>query len=241
MSGHNKWSKIKNKKGAEDIRKGKIFTKLGRNITVAVREGGKDPEYNPSLKAAIDKAKAENMPNDNIERAIKKGSGELDGQSFESLTYEGYGPGGIAIIVKSLTDNRNRTAGEMRHLFEKNGGNLGQDGSVSFMFDRLGVIVLDKEKYPDEEEITMDIFESGADDYSTDDEDVIIIYSQAEDFNSVRNYFVKKNYEFLQAELEYVPKTTQSVDEEDRELLERLMDSLEDNEDVQDVYSNVEE
>lgn len=148
MSGHSKWNNIKNKKGKEDAKRGKIFTKLGRYIMVAAREGGPDPDYNPSLKVAIDKAKAENMPNDNIERAIKKGSGELGSDSFEEITYEGYGPSGIAVLVQCLTDNRNRTAPDVRHAFDKNGGNLGTPGSVSFMFDRRGIIEIEKKFRP---------------------------------------------------------------------------------------------
>ena len=163
MSGHNKWSKIKNKKGSEDARRGKIFTKLGRNISVAVREGGDNPEYNPALKAAIDKAKAENMPNDNIERAIKKASGDTSGANFERIIYEGYAKDGVAVIVDCLTDNKNRTAPDIRHIFDKNGGNLGTDGSVMFMFNRKGLIEIEKEEI-DFDELMLEVIDFGAED-----------------------------------------------------------------------------
>ncbi|MDU7502364.1 MAG: YebC/PmpR family DNA-binding transcriptional regulator, partial [Finegoldia magna] len=168
MSGHNKWSKIKNKKGSEDARRGKVFTKMARAITVAVREGGADPEYNPSLKSVIEKARAENMPNDNIDRAIKKASGDGDSANYENIVYEGYGPEGVAVIVECLTDNRNRTASDVRHYFDKFGGNLGQNGSVSFMFQRKGLLLIEAESL-DEEEVMMDSLDAGAEDFEADD------------------------------------------------------------------------
>ena len=185
MSGHNKWSKIKNKKGSEDARRGKVFTKMARAITVAVREGGADPEYNPSLKSVIEKARAENMPNDNIDRAIKKASGDGDSANYENIVYEGYGPEGVAVIVECLTDNRNRTASDVRHYFDKFGGNLGQNGSVSFMFQRKGLLLIDAESL-DEEEVMMDSLDAGAEDFEADD-GIFVINTAMEDFAQVRD------------------------------------------------------
>lgn len=236
MSGHNKWSKIKNKKGSEDIRKGKVFTKLGRNITLAAREGGKDAEYNAALKAAIDKAKAENMPNDNIERAIKKGTGELGGAEFVELTYEGYGPAGVAIIVTCLSDNKNRTAADVRHIFDKYSGNLGQDGSVSFMFDKLGVIALSKDY--DEDELMMLVLDAGGEDL-VEEEEAYLIYTKPEELGQVRNKIAEQDYDFLQAEVEYIPKSYMEADDEARDKVEKIIDMLEDLDDVQEVYHNL--
>ena len=190
MSGHNKWSKIKNKKGSEDARRGKVFTKMARAITVAVREGGADPEYNPSLKSVIEKARAENMPNDNIDRAIKKASGDGDSANYENIVYEGYGPEGVAVIVECLTDNRNRTASDVRHYFDKFGGNLGQNGSVSFMFQRKGLLLIDAESL-DEEEVMMDSLDAGAEDFEADD-GIFVINTAMEDFAQVRDTLLDK-------------------------------------------------
>ena len=190
MSGHNKWSKIKNKKGSEDARRGKVFTKMARAITVAVREGGADPEYNPSLKSVIEKARAENMPNDNIDRAIKKASGDGDSANYENIVYEGYGPEGVAVIVECLTDNRNRTASDVRHYFDKFGGNLGQNGSVSFMFHRKGLLLIDADSL-DEEEVMMDSLDAGAEDFEADD-GIFVINTAMEDFAQVRDTLLEK-------------------------------------------------
>ncbi|WP_422486517.1 YebC/PmpR family DNA-binding transcriptional regulator [Gudongella sp. DL1XJH-153] len=238
MAGHSKWNNIKNRKGKEDAKRGKVFTKLGRYIMVAAKEGGGDPDYNPSLKAAIDKAKAENMPNDNIERAIKKGTGELGSDSFEEIIYEGYGPSGTALIVNCLTDNRNRTASDVRHAFDKYGGNLGQSGSVSFMFDRKGLIAIEKEDSIDEDELTMLAIELGAEDFEADENGFEIIMEPT-DFNTVRDGLQKSEYSFAVAELTYLPQNMVSLqDEKDIKNMEKLIDMLEDNDDVQEVYHN---
>ena len=238
MAGHSKWSNIKNKKGKEDAKRGKIFTKLGRYIMVAAREGGGDPEFNPALKAAIDKAKAANMPNDNIERAVKKGTGESGADNYEEITYEGYGPGGVAVFAQCLTDNRNRTAPEIRHAFDKGGGNLGQSGSVSFMFDKKGIIAIEKDDKVDEDELTMLAIDLGAEDFTTEEEGYEIV-TDPSDFNDVRDGLDKEGYEFAMAEVIYVPQNTVDLtDEEDIKNMEKLIDLLEDNDDVQGVFHN---
>ena len=196
MSGHSKWANIKHKKEKSDAKKGKIFTKLGREITVIVKSGGPDPESNSKLRDAIAKAKANNMPNDNIERCIKKASGEMGGDNYENITYEGYGPSGVAVIVETLTDNRNRTAGDLRHYFDKYGGNLGQNGCVSFMFDRKGVIIIDNsENALDEDAVMMDALDSGAEDFSAN-EDCFEILTAPENFSEVRDALEKSGYSF---------------------------------------------
>lgn len=236
MSGHNKWSKIKNKKGSEDARRGKIFTKLGRNISVAVREGGDNPEYNPALKAAIDKAKAENMPNDNIERAIKKASGDMDGANFERLIYEGYAKDGVAVIVDCLTDNKNRTAPDIRHIFDKNGGNLGTDGSVMFMFNRKGLIEI--EKYGiDFDELMLEVIDFGAEDV-TDEGDVYQIITSVEDFQNVVDEIKKSDYKLTKADISYIADNLIDAQESNNKQIMKLIDALEDNDDVQEVYTN---
>ena len=238
MAGHSKWNNIKNKKGKEDAKRGKIFTKLGRYIMVAAKEGGGDPEYNPSLKAAIEKAKAQNMPNDNIERAIKKGTGELGADNFEEIIYEGYGPAGIAVFAVCLTDNRNRTAPDVRHAFDKCGGNLGQAGCVTFMFDRRGIIAIEREDSIDEDELTMLAIKLGAEDFAAEDEGFEIITTM-EDFNAVRDGLQEAGYKFAMAELTYIPQNTIEItDETGLKNMEKLIDMLEDNDDVQEVYHN---
>ncbi len=238
MSGHSKWNNIKNKKGKEDAKKGKIFTKLARQITVAAKEGGSDPEYNASLKVAIDKAKAENMPNDNIDRAIKKGSGEEGSDDFEEVVYEGYGPNGVAVMVNCLTDNRNRTAPEIRHLFDKYNGNLGQPGCVSFMFDQKGVFGLLKDGIEDEDEFTLKALEYGAEDVKDMGEGYEIITSP-DDYHSVRKSLEDEGYSFVESDITYIPQTTVSLtDEKDISNMEKLVDALEDNDDVQDVFTS---
>ncbi|WP_409228563.1 YebC/PmpR family DNA-binding transcriptional regulator [Gudongella sp. SC589] len=238
MAGHSKWNNIKNRKGKEDAKRGKVFTKLARYIMVAAKEGGGDPDYNPSLKAAIDKAKAENMPNDNIERAIKKGIGEAGSDSYEEIIYEGYGPSGTAIIVNCLTDNRNRTASDVRHAFDKYGGNLGQSGSVSFMFDRKGFIAIETSESIDEDELTMLAIELGAEDFEADENGFEVIMEPS-DFNVVRNGLQESGYSFAAAELTYLPQNMVTLQEEkDIKNMEKLIDMLEDNDDVQEVYHN---
>lgn len=229
---------IEGRKNKQDAKRAKIFTKLGRYIMVAAREGGGDPEYNPALKTAIEKAKAANMPNDNIERAIKKGAGELDGTSFEEVTYEGYGPGGIAILVECLTDNINRTAADVRSYFTKGKGNLGTNGCVSFMFDRMGVLVIDRVDGINQEELEMQVIEAGAEDFVAE-ETHFEIYTAVEDFGAVREALSQAGYEFSMAELRYLPQTmTRITDEEDIKYMNKLIDLLEDNDDVQNVYHN---
>ncbi|WP_427339064.1 YebC/PmpR family DNA-binding transcriptional regulator [Caloranaerobacter sp. DY30410] len=238
MAGHSKWANIKHRKGKQDAKRAKIFTKLTRAIIVAAREGGADPEYNTALKNAIEKAKAANMPNDNIERAIKKGAGELDGVNYEEITYEGYGPGGIAVLVEVLTDNRNRTASDIRHYFSKFGGNLGSTGCVSFMFDRKGILIIEKEDGIDEEELMMQAIEAGAEDFITEEE-YFEITTSPEDFASVRDSLKQAGYTFTTAEISFIPQnTTKLTDEEDIKNMTKLIDALEDNDDVQNVYHN---
>ena len=238
MAGHSKWANTKHRKNRQDEKRAKIFTKLARAITVAVREGGDDPEYNSALVNAIDKAKSENMPNDNIDRAIKKGTGELGGNDFERITYEGYGPGGTAFIVNCLTDNKNRTAADVRHYFSKYDGNLGSTGCVSYLFDKVGLIVIKSENI-DEEELMLEAVEAGADDLKEED-DVYEIITSVENFNDVKNK-LKKDYEVMEADLTMIPQTTIKI--EDLSLykkLNSLIDAMEDNDDVQDIYHNCE-
>lgn len=237
MSGHNKWSKIKNKKGSEDARRGKIFTKLNRIISVAVREGGDNPDYNPSLKAAIEKAKAENMPNDNIERAIKKASGTANGANFERVIYEGYAKDGVAVIVDCLTDNKNRTAPEIRHLFDKFGGNLGTAGSVMFMFNRKGLIDIEKDESIDFDQLMLEAIEYGADDV-IDDGEVYQIMTNVEDFQSVLDGFKEKGYTVTKSDLSYIADSLIEAQESSLKQIVNLIDHLEDNDDVQEVYTN---
>lgn len=238
MAGHSKWHNIKNKKGKVDAKRGKIFTKMARKITVAVKEGGDDPDYNPALKAAIDSAKAENMPNDNIERAIKKAAGGEDNANYESITYEGYGPSGVAVLVQCLTDNRNRTAPDVRHAFDKNGGNLGTDGSVAFLFEKKGQLGIALEDGEDAEMIEMDAIEAGAEDINVE-EGGIEVLTRPEDYGAVRKALEEKNYSFVISEITYLPTTTTVLDDpEDRKKMNKLIEQLEENDDVQAVYHN---
>lgn len=236
MSGHNKWSKIKNKKGSEDAKKGKIFTKHARNITVAAREGGLDPEYNASLKTAIEMAKADNMPNDNIDRAIKKASGEAGGDNFERIIYEGYGPGGVAFIVDCLTDNKNRTAPDVRHIFDKFGGNLGTDGSVMFLFEKKGEIVVNGEG-KDFDEFMMDALEAGASDVDDLEEGYFQVLTEVNDFNDTVEKLREMGYKIEKANISYLANDIE-VDPSHHEKLFKLIDALEDNDDIQEVYYN---
>ena len=239
MSGHSKWSTIKRKKEKTDGARAKVFTKIGREIAVAVRDGGPDPASNSKLKDVIAKAKANNVPNDNIERIIKKASGETGGNNYEEIMYEGYGPSGIAVIVETLTDNRNRTAGEMRHYFDKNKGNMGQQGCVSFMFTRYGVIVIEQED-TDEEKLMEDALEAGAVDFLSDDEDVFVIRTEPNDLGAVRDNLEAKGYTFVSAQVEYIPSTeTELTNEDDLKCMGKLLEMLEDNDDVQNVWHNL--
>ncbi len=232
---------IINKKGKQDAKRAKIFTKLGRYIMVAAREGGPDLEYNAALKAAVEKAKAANMPKDNIERAIKKGAGENDGTVFTELKYEGYGPGGTAFLVECLTDNTNRTAANVRSYFVKGNGNLGTNGCVSYMFDRKGVLVIDKKEEIDDETLEMEVIEAGAEDFSIEDEYYEII-TDVEDFGNVRDDLSSKGYEYSMAELRYLPQTMVKLSsDEDLKYINKLVDLLEEDDDVQNIYHNWEE
>jgi len=237
VSGHSKWSKIKRQKSAEDARRGKIFGKLVRKISVAARNGGDDPEFNHELRNAIDEAKSYNMPNDTIERAILHGTGQLDGVNYEQIVYEGYGPGGAALIIDILTDNRNRTISEIRHILDKNGGNLGERGCVAWIFDKRGIIIVDKDNV-DEEEVFMLALEAGAEDIKTEDEEQIEIICQLEEFADVKNALEEADIEPSVSEISMLPKTTIRVEGKDAEKLMRLIDELEEHDDVQKVYSN---
>ena len=237
MSGHSKWNNIKRKKEKTDAQKAKIFTKIGREMAIIVRDGGPDPANNSRLRDCIAKAKANNVPNDNIERIIKKAAGESDGSTYEELTYEGYGPDGVAVIVETLTDNRNRTAGDLRHYFDKNGGNLGQNGSVMFMFNRLGILRIASEGL-DEDTVMEDALEAGADDFSAEEE-MFEIITPPNDLGAVRDQLDAKGYSFISAEVEYVATTdTALTNEESVKKMERLIDMLEENDDVQAVWHN---
>ena len=238
MAGHSKWNNIKNKKGKEDAKRGKVFTKLGRYIMVAAREGGADPEYNAALKTAIDKAKADNMPNDNIDRAIAKGAGGGANENFETIVYEGYGPGGVAVIVETLTDNKNRTAGNVRYYFDKNGGNLGTSGCVSFMFDRKGQILIEATDDVSEEELMDIALEAGAEDLIVE-EDGFEVITSPEDFQAVRDELQSKGYNFISAEVKLLPQTTTKLTEEEQlKFMNKLVDMLEDDDDVQSIAHN---
>jgi len=239
MSGHSKWANIKNKKEKADSARGKIFTKIGREIAVAVKAGGANPDGNARLRDVIAKAKAANIPNDNIERSIKKAAGEGDTANYEALVYEGYGAGGVAIVVEALTDNRNRTAGDMRHYFDKFGGNLGQTGSVGFMFERKGIMVIEKDSKLSEDDLMMLALDAGAEDFSAEDE-YYEISTDPNNFSKIREELEKSGLNFLEAEIKYVPTTTTSVSEDDMIKIERLIDALEDNDDVQNVWTNIE-
>lgn len=238
MAGHSKWSNIKRRKEKTDAKRGKEFTKLGREIAIAVRSGGPDPEVNSKLRDVIAKAKSANMPNDTIARSIKKASGDMGGESYEEVVYEGYGPGGVAVIVEAATDNRNRTAADVRHYFDKFGGNLGTTGCVSFMFDKKGLILIDKSVGKSEDELMMEALEAGAEDFNVDEEYYEIITDPG-DFSNVREALEKSQVEFESADLEMIPQTTTKLtDDKQIELMEKLIDHLEDLDDVQKVYHN---
>lgn len=237
MSGHSKWSTIKRKKEKTDAQRAKVFTKIGREIAVAVKESGADPASNAKLRDLIAKAKANNVPNDNIDRIIKKAAGEGSKNNYEETVYEGYGPSGVAVIVECLTDNRNRTASDIRHYFDKFGGNLGTTGCVSFMFDKKGIIVI--ENVTDEEKAMEDFITAGADDFNIEDGVAEVTTSQS-DFGAVREALESAGYTFASAQVEQVPSTyTTLTDEDSMVKMRRLLDALEDNDDVQDVWHNL--
>ncbi len=239
MSGHSKWSTIKRKKGKTDAERAKVFTKIGREMTVAVREGGPDPAVNSKLRDLISKAKSNNVPNENIERVIKKAAGGQDKNDYENITYEGYGPNGVAVIVECLTDNRNRTASDVRHYFDKFGGNLGTPGCVSFLFSQKGIIIIEGDNL-DEEKIMEDVVEAGADDYKIE-EGVLEITTDATQVHAVREALEGMGYTITSAEAEQVPATYTRLDDPDALVkMGRLLDNLEDNDDVQNVWHNLE-
>lgn len=237
MSGHSKWSTIKRKKEKTDNARAKVFTKIGREIAVAVKEGGADPTANSKLKDCIAKAKSMNVPNDNIERIIKKAAGETDATNYENVLYEGYGPSGIAVMVEALTDNRNRTAGNLRHYFDKFGGNLGTNGCVSFMFTHEGVILIEKEN-ADEDKLMEDAIEAGATDLMTDG-DVFEIRTEPADLGAVRDALEEKGYNYASAEVEYIPSSTVDLSSaEDAEKMMKMTDLFDEDDDVQNYYHN---
>jgi YebC/PmpR family DNA-binding regulatory protein len=237
MAGHSKWANIKHKKERTDAQKGKIFTKLGRELAIAVREGGSDPSTNSKLRDAIAKAKSFNMPNDTISRSIKKASGELGNVNYEEITYEGYGPGGVAVIVEAVTDNRNRTAGEMRYIFDRAGGSLGASGCVAWMFDRKGLLITEKNIPLTEDDLMMEALEAGAEDIQVLD-DVYEIYTDPASFSDVRETLEGKGVEFVSAGIEMIPQNTVSLDQDTARKLEAMVEKLDDHDDVQNVYHN---
>lgn len=238
MSGHSKWSTIKNKKGKADAARGKVFTKIGRELVVAVKLGGPDPASNSRLRDVIAKAKANNMPNDNIQRSIKKASGELSNVDYTELVYEGYGVGGVAVLVSAMTDNKNRTVSDVRHAFDKHGGSMGNAGSVGWMFDKKGVLVID-ETAGDEDTVMELALDAGADDFSYED-GMYEITTSPEEFSVVREALEKAGYEFLSAEIDMIPQNTIALDAAQSAKFQKMIDALEDNDDVQDVYHNAE-
>ena len=236
MSGHSKWSTIKRKKGKEDAKRGKIFTKLIKEITVAARFGGGDPEGNPRLRTAITNAKAQNMPNENIEKAIKRGIGELEGVSYEELTYEGYGPGGAAVLVEILTDNKKRTVADIRHIFSKNNGSLAEAGSVAWIFDKKGIVVFEKDKVEEERLINLAL-EAGAEDVREGENEYDVIMTP-DDLERVKDAIQNENLVYELAEVGMIPKSTVRLEGKEAQQMLRLMEMLEENDDVQRVHSN---
>lgn len=241
MAGHSKFANIKHRKERQDAKKGKIFTKLGREIAVAVKAGGPDPELNAKLKDVVAKCKANNMPNDTIARSIKKASGEAGDVSYEPTTYEGYGPSGVAVIVECLTDNKNRTAANVRHAFTKGGGNMGTTGCVSFMFEKKGEIIIEKADEIDEDELMMMAIDAGAEDFQVE-EDGYVVLTEPEDFGAVSDALEASDIKAISAEVKMIPSTmTELTDEEDVKKINKMMDLLEDDDDVQNVYHNWDE
>lgn len=236
MSGHSKWATIKRKKGALDAKRGKLFTKLIKELTIAARQGGGDPNGNPRLRLAVDNAKAANMPADNIDRAIKKATGELEGVNYVELMYEGYGPAGVAVLAEVATDNKNRTVAEVRHTFSKNGGSMGENGSVAWMFERKGIISLPKQGKT-EDQVMEIVLEAGADDLTTEEE-FFEVQTSMENFEPVRKALIEKKFEVENASLQWVAKNLIEVKGEDAEKVMKLIEALEDNDDIQNVFSN---
>jgi len=239
MSGHSKWHNIQAKKGKADAKRGKIFTKIGKEIVVAAKNGGSNPETNAKLRDVIAKAKAANMPNDTITRAIKKAAGELSAVNYETITYEGYGPEGIAVIVECLTENKNRTAGNVRYAFSKQGGNMGTVGCVGFMFQSKGEIIIEKTDSVDEDELMMMALDAGAEDFVAEDE-VFVVTTTPEDFGTVREALESNGIEFLEADVKMIPDTYTEINEEVATKFQKMLDVLEDDDDVQNVYHNAE-
>lgn len=239
MAGHSKWKNIQRRKNAQDAKRGKVFMKLAKEIYVAAKQGGGDPDMNPALRLAVDKAKASNMPNDNIDRAIKKATGDLDGANFEELTYEGYGPGGVAVMVEVLTDNKNRAASEVRHAFNKNGGNLGENGCVSFMFNRMGYLVIERNTTDaDEDSMMLEVLEAGAEEMDTNEES-FEIYTDPESYPNVKEQLMESGFSFETAEVTMIPETLSQLESNEAKKMIKLVDMLEDIEDVQEVYHNL--
>lgn len=239
MSGHSKWATIKRKKGANDAIRGAMTTKISREITIAVKMGGADPTGNMRLKLALSKAKANNVTKENINRAIQKGLGASDTSNYEEITYEGYGPGGSALMLDILTDNRNRTAANIRHIFTKHGGNLGENGCVSWMFKKKAVFVVDKENFDDEDALMEIAMDAGAEDFNADD-DMFEITAAPEDFNAIESALADKNIETASAEITQVPDTTVALSGDAAEKMQKLLDALDEDDDVQNVYGNYE-
>ena len=237
MSGHSKWANIKRRKEAVDGKKAQIYSKLGKEITVAVKQGGPDPQNNAKLRDVISKAKANNMPNDNINRCIQKASGENNGANYEEITYEGFGPHGVAVIVEAMTDNRNRAAADIRCIFDRSGGTLGQTGSVGYMFTKKAVFVLEKTSDIDEDELMMEVLELGAEDMSSDEE-CIEITAEPQTFSTILEYLEKKSYSMIEAEVKMLPTIKKELNENDIEKFENFIDKLESNDDVQNVWHN---
>lgn len=236
MAGHSKWAQIKRKKAVADAKKGKLFTKLIREITIAARQGGGNPDGNPRLRLAIDQARAANMPMENIERAIKKATGELEGSQYEEIIYEGYGPGGVAILIEAVTDNKNRTVSELRHIFSRHGGRLAESGSVNWMFDRKGIITIEKSVI-NEDDLIMLALDAGADDVIVES-DYYEVQTSVENFEKVRKNLLEKNVKIENASLQYVPQNLMKIEGKENETVLKLLEILEDHDDVQNVYTN---
>jgi YebC/PmpR family DNA-binding regulatory protein len=238
MSGHSKWSTIKHKKGRADAKRGKIFTKIIREITVAAREGGGDLNSNPRLRAAVAAAKAANMPADNIKRAVQRGTGELPGVTYEEMSFEGYGPGGVAVMLELLTDNRNRTTPEIRHIFSKNGGNLGENGCVSWIFTRRGLILIPRAPEMDDDEVMEVVLEAGAEDFDIDDEDYYRVFTSPDELHAVKERLETAGLEVEAAQIEMEPSSTTRLEGKRAQQMIRLMEAFEDQDDVQNVWAN---
>lgn len=237
MSGHSKWANIKRKKESADTKRANVFTKIGKELAVAVKSGGSDPGSNSKLRDVISKAKYNNMPNDNIQRCIQKAAGDTNTASYEEIVYEGFGPAGVSIIVEIMTDNRNRTAADIRYIFDRSGGNLGQTGSVSYMFDKKGIIIIEKDDKISEDDLMLEVLENGAEDFKVEEEYYEII-SLPEDFYTLKEYLENNEYTLIEAEVKMVPNIKKELIEEEEEKLQTFLDKLDDNEDVQNVWHN---